>query len=95
MVLETCRVRVPGVLDVAGQSVGGTDGVLASNNMQGSLVCSAVDALGDNRGYELEDVRAYGASDDVGGADRLDQLLLVGLGVDGPVVGDCVLGGAF
>lgn len=96
--VEASRVGVPGVLDVAGEGVGGSNGVLAGNDMQGSLlvgaVCAAVDALCDDGGDELEDVGADGAGDDVGGADLLDQLLLVGPGVDGAVVCDCALRGA-
>lgn len=88
--LETLRVGVSGVLDEAGEGVGGSNGVLASNDVQGVLVCAAVDALCDDGGDELEDVGADGAGDDVGGADLLDQVLLVGAGVDGAVVCDCV-----
>lgn len=88
--LETLRVGVSGVLDEAGESVGGSNCVLAGNDVQGVLVCAAVDALCDDGGDELEDVGADGAGDDVGGADLLDQVLLVGAGVDGAVVCDCV-----
>jgi len=59
------------------------------------LVCRAgVDTLGDNGSDELEDVGADGASDNVGCADGLDEVLLVCSGVDGLVVCDCVLGGS-
>lgn len=91
--LQTLGVGVAGILDVAGQRVRGADGVLASNNMKGSLlraVGAGVDALGNDGGDELEDVGADGAGDDVGGADLLDQIVLVGPGVDGAVVCDCV-----
>lgn len=88
--LETLRVGVAGVLDEAGEGVGGANGVLAGNDVQRVLVGAAVDALCDDGGDELEDVGADGAGDDVGGADLLDQVLLVGARVDGAVVCDCV-----
>lgn len=94
VVVKTRGVGVAGVLDVPGQSVGGANGVLASDDVQGRLVVgSAVDALGDDRGDEAEDVGTDGAGDDIGGADLLDEVLLVGAGVDGTVVGDGVLRG--
>jgi hypothetical protein len=90
MGIEARRIGVSSVLDMAGQGVGGTNGVLAGNDMQRSLVvCAAINALGDDRGNELEDVGADGAGDNVGSADLLDEVLFVSPGVDGTVVGDC------
>jgi hypothetical protein len=89
--LETGRIRVLGILDVAGQRVGGANGVLAGNDVQGRLVVgAAVDALCDDGSDELEDVGADGAGDDVGSADLLNEVFLVSPRVDGPVVGDDV-----
>lgn len=53
-----------------------------------------VDALCNDGGDELEDAGADGAGDDVGGADLVNEVLLVRLGVDGAVVCNGVLGGA-
>lgn len=96
VVLETRGVGVAGVLDVLSESVGSANSVLAGNDVQWRLVVgSAVDTLGDDGGDELEDIGANGASNNVGGTDLLNEVLLVRLGVDGAVVGDGVLGGAF
>ena len=95
VVFETLGSSVLGVLDVLGEGVGGTDGVLTGNDMEGRLLSGAtVDTLGDDGSDKAEDVGADGAGNDVCSADLLDQILLVGLGVDGAVVGDGVLGGA-
>lgn len=94
VVLET---RLGGVLlDELCEGVGGADGILAGNDVQGSLVVGAeLDTLGDDWGDELEDAGTDGAGDDLGGADLLNQVGFVGLGVDGAVICDGVLGGAF
>ena len=92
--LEAVGRGVFGVLDEAGEGVGGADGVLAGDDVQGAPVGAGVDALRDDGSDELEDVGADGAGDHVGGADRLDDLGLVRARVDGGVVGDGVLRGA-
>lgn len=95
VVLETRRLSVAGILDVLSESVCGTDGVLASDDMERSVVRRAgVDTLCDNGSDELEDVGADGAGDDLGCADGLDEVLLMCSGVDGLVVCDCVFGGS-
>ncbi|OZA00155.1 MAG: hypothetical protein B7X99_05195 [Rhizobiales bacterium 17-65-6] len=76
MVVETLGSRVAGVLDVHSKSVGGANGVLAGNDMQRRVIGGAtVNALGDDRSDELEDVGTDGAGDDLGSADLLDQVL--------------------
>ena len=74
--------------DEALERVGGHDGVLARNHNGRLLLLAAVEALGDDGGDELEDFRADGAGDDVGGADFVDDLAFVVLRVDGAVVVD-------
>lgn len=62
--------------------------------MQRSLIVgSQIDALGNDGGDELENIRSNRASDNVGSSDLLDELVQVGLGVDGTVVGNGVAGG--
>ena len=56
------------------------------------IVGPQLNALGDDGSDEPEIVGADGAGDDVSSGDLLNQFLLVRLGVDGAVIGDCVLG---
>lgn len=76
------------VLNVAMKSVGGTDGILTSDHSYGLDTGASIDAFGNDRGDELEDVRANGAGHNIGSRDLLYNVLLVSLGVDGTVVGD-------
>lgn len=92
VVLEAVLRGVLSVLDVRGKSVGGANGVLAGDDGNGREVGgAAVNALGDDGGNKPQDVRTDRASDDVGSGNLLDEVLLVGLRVDGAVVGDDVL----
>lgn len=95
VVLEAVGGCVFRSLDELGEGVRGADGVFAGNDGEGlERSITAVDALGDDGGDELEDAGADGAGDDVGGGNLVDQVGLVGLGVDGAVVCDFGLGGA-
>ncbi len=95
VVLDAVLGGVVGALDELGEGVGGANGVLAGNDGEGLEVRgAAVNALGDDGGDELEDAGADGAGDDVGGADLVDEVGLVRLGVDGAVVCNLGLGGA-
>lgn len=86
---ESLDTRVISVLlDVAVQSVGGTNSVLTSNHGHGLGLSTSINTLGDDGGDELEHVGANGTGDDVCSRDLLDDITLVGLGVDGTVVGD-------
>lgn len=76
------------LLDEATKSVGGANGVLASNDGKRVGLLASLDALGDRLGDELEDVGTDGASDGVGGGDLMDDLLHAVLGVEGAVVVD-------
>ena len=93
---DALRLGVLGVLDVLGEGIRGANCVLAGDDVEGGEAgVAGVDALCDDGGDEAEDVGADGAGDYVCLGDLLDQVLLVGLGVDGAVVGDFVVGGAF
>lgn len=95
VVVDAVLGGVVGTLDELGERVGGANGVFAGNDGKGLEVRrAAVDALGDDGGDELEDAGPDGAGDDVGGADLVDELGLVRLGVDGAVVCNLGLGGA-
>lgn len=92
--IKTAGLGVLGALDELGESVGGTNGVLASNDVERSRVLSAVNTLGDDGSDEPEHAGTNGAGDDISGGNLLDEVLLVGLGVDSAVVCDGVLCGA-
>lgn len=95
VVIETLRSGILGILDEAGESVCGADGVLAGDDVdRGQVLGAAVDALGNDGGDEAQDVGANRACDDICCANLLDEFGFVGLGVDGAVVGDGVLGSA-
>lgn len=70
VVLDARGVSVARVLDVFGESVGGTDGVLTGDDVEWRQVLgSSIDTLGDDGSDELENVGTNGAGDDVGLAD--------------------------
>lgn len=95
VVVEAFLGGVGGILDELGEGVGGANGVFAGNDGQGLEVVGAlVDAAGNDGGDELEDAGADGAGDDVGLANLVDEVLLVGLGVDGAVICNGGLGSA-
>jgi len=81
-------VRVCVVLDEAMQRVGCPNGVLTGNDSHRLGLLTSINALGNHRGNELENVGSDGASDDVRSCYLLDHVALVLLGVDGAVVVD-------
>lgn len=93
---ETLGSSVLRVLDEGGKSVGGTDSILAGDDVKRSKIGrSLVDTLCNNRSDELENIGADGASDDVSLSNLVYKLCLVRLGVDGTVICDCVFRCAF
>lgn len=87
--IERLQTRVIGVFfDEAVQCIGSTNGVLASNHSHRLGGGTSINTLGNDGSDELENVRADSAGDNVGRGNLLDNITLVGLGIDGTVVGD-------
>lgn len=70
------------------QRVGGIDGIFACDDGDWVIQLAVLNGLGDNGCDELENIRADGASDDVGSGNLFDYLALLVLGIDGAVVVD-------